>query len=130
MTKTSTWFGLNKRERAAVAAYLGTAGLPAQVAVAATVKTANYTLTEADAGHTIEVNSATGVTITVPANIFTAGQRVDIVQVGAGLVTMLAGAGFTLSSPTTLKAAGTWATLTVRFRSATAGVLAGNISAT
>lgn len=64
-------------------------------------KTADYTLALADAGRTIEVNSASGVTITVPNNssvAFATGATVVITRRGAGDVTIAAAGGVTLRS--------------------------------
>lgn len=54
-------------------------------------KTDNYTLTLLDAGKTIRVNAATDKTITIPTNAsvaFTVGQKIEIIRVGAGEVTI------------------------------------------
>ena len=96
------------------------------LAVAVSTKTANYTLTAADSSDFIAVNGT--VTITVPANIFTAGERVDVVSTGANTVTFAAGAGLTLSSKeskVTLNKAFTGAS--VFFTSATTAILIGDL---
>jgi hypothetical protein len=66
------------------------------IAVAVSTKTGNYTLVAADTSDFIAVNGT--VTITVPASVFTTGERVDVVSTGANTVTFAAGAGLTLSS--------------------------------
>lgn len=56
-----------------------------------TTKTASYTLTAADAGTRIYMNSASATTITVNTSIFSASDVVDIVNIGAGTCTITAG---------------------------------------
>lgn len=50
-----------------------------------TEKTADYTITAADANTTILVNSASQETITI-ADVLVAGQRIDFIQKGAGQI--------------------------------------------
>lgn len=59
-------------------------------------KSANYTLAIGDRGEFITVDGSR--TITVPNGVFSAGDRVDIVNIGTGTVTFSAGAGLTLNS--------------------------------
>jgi hypothetical protein len=54
-------------------------------------KTASYVLTAADAGTVIQMNSATGTTITVNTALFSAGDSVQIQNIGAGTCTITAG---------------------------------------
>lgn len=64
-------------------------------------KTGNYTLVLDDRGKVIEVNSASGVTVTVPANssvAFATGAMVAVTRRGAGDVTIAGSAGVTLRS--------------------------------
>jgi fibronectin-binding autotransporter adhesin len=56
-----------------------------------TTKTADYTLTAADAGTRIYMNSASATTITVNTSIFEASDVVDIVNIGSGTTTITAG---------------------------------------
>jgi hypothetical protein len=57
---------------------------------------ANYTLVASD---TNTIKSVTGsYTITIPANVLTDGDRVDIINFGTGTVTFAAGSGMTLRS--------------------------------
>src|SRR5690606_33005977 len=46
-----------------------------------------YTLAAADAGKVVTATNASPITVTVPASTFTTGQRVDVLQRGAGSVT-------------------------------------------
>jgi len=64
-------------------------------------KIANYTLTIADPGKTLSINSGADVTITVPPNSsvpFAIGQRIDVVRIGSGNVTFAEGSGVTINS--------------------------------
>lgn len=73
-------------------------GLPAVTLLA---KTNDYTLALADAGKLVTLSKGSGVTLTVPANVdvaFPVGSRVDVVQLGAGQVTIAAAAGATVST--------------------------------
>lgn len=57
-------------------------------------KTANYTITAADAGDLVYFTAATGVTLTVP-DLLAVGDRIDVIRDGAGTVTIAAGTGVT-----------------------------------
>ena len=54
-------------------------------------KTASYTLTAAEAGERVIMNSASATTITVNTNLFIAGQVIYITNKGAGVCTVTAG---------------------------------------
>jgi hypothetical protein len=56
-----------------------------------TTKTADYTLTAADAGTRIYMNSGSATTITVNTSIFDASDVVEIVNIGSGTTTITAG---------------------------------------
>lgn len=62
-----------------------------------TVSGTSYTLSATDIGKTVVFTSATAVTVTV-ANIMVPGERIDLIQDGAGKVTFSAGAGVTIQS--------------------------------
>jgi hypothetical protein len=61
-------------------------------------KTASHTLTAADAGDYVVMNSASATTITVNTGIFTASQVVYIVNKGTASTVITAGAGVTIST--------------------------------
>jgi len=56
-----------------------------------TTKTASYTLTAADAGTRIYMNSGSATTITVNTSIFAASDVVEIFNIGVGVTTITAG---------------------------------------
>src|SRR5690606_18663509 len=60
------------------------------------VSTTSYTLTSADAGTLIEFTNASAIALTVPNGVFSAGERVDLVCTGDGLVTVNGSGGATL----------------------------------
>lgn len=64
-------------------------------------KVADYTLGLTDAGKTITVNSSSNLTVTIPLNSsvpFVSGQRLDIIRIGTGEVSIAGTAGVTINS--------------------------------
>lgn len=98
----------------------------------ANVQTADYTLTAADAGKVIEMDSAGPTTVTIPANATIAlpvGAVLEVVNVNTGLVTLAGEAGVTLQSSggrTTLASQYDGASL--RQRAADVWILTGTLS--
>jgi hypothetical protein len=75
--------------------------------VAAVSKTINaqtgttYTLVLADAGKVITASNAAAITVTVPPNssvAFPTGTELDLIGIGAGIVTVALGAGVTVNA--------------------------------
>lgn len=98
-----------------------------------TTQVADYTLTSDDAGAILEMNKATGVNVTVPPNsavAFPTGTQITLSQIGAGQVTVVAGAGVTIRTPDTLKLAEQYATAMLYKRGTNEWVLAGNLALT
>lgn len=92
-------------------------------------KTDSYTLVAADNGQVVEMNKATANTLTVPQNIFTAGQQVLVTQYGAGQTTIAAGSGVTLRSDGgKLKINTQYSSATILFISATEAYVFGNLA--
>jgi hypothetical protein len=92
-------------------------------------KTDSYTLVATDNGQVVEMNKATANTLTVPQNIFTAGQQVLITQYGAGQTTIAAGSGVTLRSDGgKLKINSQYSSATILFISATEAYVFGNLA--
>lgn len=85
-----------------------------------------YTLQASDAGKLVTLTNAAAITLTVPGNVFTTGQRVDCLQGGAGAVTVV-GSGVTLHPMPgmTLVSEGQHALFTILFESATVARVAG-----
>lgn len=64
---------------------------------------ANYTLVLSDAGKAVEGNSASALSFTVPPNssvAYPTGTIIEVVQVGAGAVTLVPGSGVTITGDT------------------------------
>jgi hypothetical protein len=94
---------------------------------AVSTKSGAYTLLVTDTNDLIQVDGT--VTITVPASVFSAGARVDFINIGSGVVTFGAGAGLTLSSKDSLVTIETqYAAATVFFTSATTAILVGELA--
>jgi hypothetical protein len=92
----------------------------------------SYTLVLADAGKLVTLNNAAAITLTIPTNTavaFPIGTRIDLVQYGAGQVTV-GGSGVTIrSSGSKLKLAGQYSGATLWKRGTNEWVLIGDIAA-
>lgn len=91
----------------------------------------SYTLVLADAGKLIELNNAAAITLTVPTNssvAFPIGTKIDLLQTGAGQVTV-GGAGVTINATPGLKLSEQWAAASLVKRATDTWVLIGNLSA-
>lgn len=96
-------------------------------------QTDSYTLDLADNGKIVEGNKATALSITVPPNAdeaFPVGARVDVVQLGAGALTIVAGSGVTIRKPATLTLvlAEQYAAVTLYKRATNEWLIAGNLT--
>jgi len=78
-------------------AVLTAANLNAITELVTNTQTDNYTLAATDAGDRVIANKASAITFTVPNSVFTAAQIVRIHNIGAGTLTISAGAGMTLN---------------------------------
>ena len=96
-------------------------------------KTASYTLsslTERD--DLIEMGSASALTLTIPpasAVDYPIGTSIDILQTGAGQVTVAAGSGVTVNATPGLKLRTTWSSATLFKRAANTWVVFGDLTA-
>ena len=57
-----------------------------------------YTLIASDQDKLVTLSNANPITLTIPPSVFSAGQLINIQQIGAGQVTLAAGAGVTITS--------------------------------
>ena len=57
-----------------------------------------YTLVLTDADNVVTANNASAITVTVPPAVFAAGDRITVIQKGAGQVTFAQGSGVTINS--------------------------------
>jgi hypothetical protein len=95
------------------------------------VTASSYTLVASDLGKLVELNNASAVTLTIPTDSvsFTEGDRIDIIQTGAGQVTLTPGSGVTLNSDSgKRKLLSQWAACTVIKRGANSWVAIGNLT--
>jgi len=95
------------------------------------VKTASYTADPIDCGSVIEMNSATGVTVTIPPNAqpgFFKGNVLTYTQTGAGQVTFAPGAGVTLRTPRSLTTRAQWSTVNLRQTASNTWILDGDMT--
>ena len=94
-------------------------------------QTGAYTLIASDAGKLVTLTLTAAADLTVPANVFTAGQRVDIADRGTARVTVLAGSGMTVNPPAggSLVMEGQYAYASLVFLSATEADLVGLVAA-
>jgi len=58
----------------------------------------SYTLVASDSSKLVTASNAAAITITIPPAIFTAGEQINLQQIGAGQVTFAAGVGVTITS--------------------------------
>ena len=96
-------------------------------------KTTGYTLALTDRDVLVEMGSASAITLTIPLNssvAFPVGSRVDVVQTGAGQVTITGAAGVTVNAYSAgLKHKGQWAASTLMKRATDTWVAVGNLEA-
>jgi len=91
----------------------------------------SYTLVLSDSAKLIELNNAAAITLTVPTNAsvaFPVGTKIDLLQTGAGQVTV-GGAGVTIDATPGLKLSCQWAAASLIKRATDTWVLIGNLSA-
>ena len=60
--------------------------------------TTGYTLVVGDLNQLVTLNNAASINLTVPPSVFSAGDVINIAQIGAGQVTLLQGSGVTINS--------------------------------
>jgi hypothetical protein len=58
----------------------------------------SYTLVASDQDKLVTLSNAAAITLTVPPSVFSAGQLINLQQIGAGQVTFAAGSGVTITS--------------------------------
>jgi len=85
---------------------------------------ASYTLVLGDLNKLVTMSNASGITLTVPPSLFSAGDQINIQSIGVGLTTFAAGAGVTITST---GAAPTAPILRARYSAATVICTASNV---
>ncbi len=98
-----------------------------------TQKTASYTLSTLDhRDDLIEMNSASALTLTIPLNssiAYPVGTSLDILQTGAGQVTIAGAAGVTVNATPGLKLRTQWSSATLFKRAENTWVVYGDLTA-
>lgn len=106
-----------------------TAAIAAAALVTANRQTDSYTLVASDANKVVEMNKATANALTLPPDVFTAGQFGEGVQWGAGQTTITPGAGVTIrSSGGKLKTTAQYSSFTWRCVASNEFIVAGELS--
>jgi hypothetical protein len=106
------------------------AGVPSLTTI--NQQTGAYTTVLTDRDKLIEVNSASGVTVTIPTNASVAypvGTSFDILQTGAGQITIAGAAGVTVNATPGLKLRTQWSSATLFKRATDTWVVYGDLSA-
>ena len=86
-----------------------------------------YTLVASDASKLVTLTNSAAITLTVPGSVFTTGQRVDCLVLGAGMVTSV-GSSCTVNGTPSLVSRAQWSAFTVLFTSATTAVVVGDLA--
>lgn len=114
----------NNSTRLATTAYV-------DAGVVATTQAANYTLVLADAQTVVEGTKATAQTVTVPPNSTTAfpiGTVIEVVQYGAGQITLTAGGGVTIRTSSSLTTRAQYSSVGLRKRATDEWVATGDLT--
>jgi hypothetical protein len=102
-----------------------------QPALKATTQTANYTLALSDADTVLEMNTASGATVTVPPASsvgFPIGTVIEILQYGAGQVTIAPGVGVTLRTASSLTTRVQYSSVALRLRATNEWIISGDLT--
>jgi hypothetical protein len=102
---------------------------PATADLTINAKTANYTLVAGDVNKLITMSNASALTLTVPNGVFTAGQQVNIQQIGVGQVTVASDGTTTITSTPGLKLRAQYSAATLICTGTNTFTLVGDLSA-
>lgn len=92
----------------------------------------SYTLALSDASKIVEVSNASSITLSVPLNssvAFSVGTQIQILQTGAGQITVAGASGVTINSNPGLKLRAQWSAATLIKRASDTWVLVGDVTA-
>ena len=91
-----------------------------------------YTTVLADQGKLVELSNASSITLTVPLNssvAYPTGTQINLLQTGAGQVTVAGAGGVTVNATPGLKLRAQWSAATLIKRGTDTWVLIGDLSA-
>jgi archaellum component FlaC len=93
-------------------------------------KTGAYTFVTGDVNMILEFNSASGANFTIPADnsFWPVGQRLEVLQVNSGQVTIVGGSGVTVNGTPTTKTRTQWSGATIIKRAANVFVVVGDLA--
>lgn len=92
----------------------------------------SYTLVLADKNRVVELNNASAIALTVPADNtvnYATGSQITLLQTGAGQVTIAGAGGVTVNATPGLKMRAQWSSVTLLKRAANTWVAMGDLSA-
>ncbi|GAA1915361.1 hypothetical protein GCM10009775_04820 [Microbacterium aoyamense] len=108
------------------------ADIAAAKLVTESAQTANYTLVLADGGNAVSMSNASARTITVPPNstaAFPVGTVIELLRLGSGAVTVVAGSGVTIRTAGGLLALrAQYSAASIRKRATNEWVLVGDLA--
>lgn len=108
-----------------------TASVSSQVAINTQTGT-TYTTVLTDASKLVTLNNASAITLTIPPNssvAYPVGTKIDLLQIGAGQVTVAGGSGVTVNSTPTLKLRAQYSGATCIQYAADTWILVGDLAA-
>ena len=93
-------------------------------------KSGAYTFVTGDVNMILEFNSASGANFTIPADnsFWPVGQRLEVLQVAGGQVTIVGGSGVTVNGTPTAKTRTQWSGATIIKRAANTFVVVGDLA--
>lgn len=102
----------------------------ADKAAAITSQTGSYTLLTGDVNNVVEYNSSSAGTFTIPADnaFWPVGQRMEVLQVSSGQLTIAGGAGVTVNGTPTTKTRTQWSGATIIKRGTNMFVVVGDLA--
>jgi hypothetical protein len=94
------------------------------------LKSTDFILSLADAGRTVDIDSSSNITVTIPANIFLVGTQIAFIRSGVGRVIFRAASGVTLNSKNGNNTiAAQWSAATLIQKSSNTWILIGDLTA-
>ena len=91
-------------------------------------QTAAYTLVAGDAGKLVTMSKTAAMDLTIPKDVFSAGQRVDVLVINTGMVTVKGATDVTVTGTPSLVSRAQWSALTVICTAANTFVAVGDLA--